>query len=72
MNELTRFRGKKMKHLTAEDFALVEELTQAIMNRTLHNPIINLKRHQKESNGDSEHSERIRHKTKFVEELFIR
>ena len=72
MNELTRFRGKKMKHLSAEDFALVEELTQAIMNRTLHNPIINLKRHQKESNGDSEHSERIRHKTKFVEELFIR
>ena len=71
-NELSRFRSKKMKHLSDEDFALVMELTETIMNRTLHNPIMNLKRHQKENSGDSANSEKIRHKTKFVEELFIR
>ncbi len=41
--ELARYRRKKLKHLSREDFQIVEELTSQIMTKTLHNPIANLK-----------------------------
>ncbi len=41
--ELEKYRTKKMKHFSAEDFELVSELTNQIMTKTLHNPIQILK-----------------------------
>ncbi len=70
--ELARYRRRKLKHLSDEDFALIEDLTNQIMTKTLHNPIMNLKRHHESINGDDEMRERIRRKTRFVEELFIK
>jgi glutamyl-tRNA reductase len=71
MSELKRYRRKKLKYLSDNDFKLVEDLTNQIMTKTLHNPIINLKQHHK--NKDVEPSgERLKRKTKFVEELFIK
>jgi glutamyl-tRNA reductase len=68
--ELARYRKKKLKHLSDEDFALIEELTRQIMTKTLHNPIINLKRHHRSSCDDNSEKEHLRVQTKFIEELF--
>ncbi|MCP4129605.1 MAG: glutamyl-tRNA reductase [bacterium] len=70
--EIERYRRRKLKHLSDEDFAAIEELTRQIMTKTLHNPIMNLKRHHESSRGDVPKFERIRKKTKFVEELFVK
>jgi len=70
--ELDRYRKRKLKHLSDEDFELVEELTRQVMSKTLHNPIMNLKRHHRSSKGDEPRKERLRKKTKFVEELFVK
>jgi glutamyl-tRNA reductase len=41
-----------LKHLSEDDFAIVEELTHQIMTKTLHNPIMAIKRYQAtKSNG---------------------
>ena len=69
-NELSKYRNRKMKHLSEEDFRLVEEITTQIMNKTLHNPIINLKKH---TNGESHSSEEsLKINTKFLEDLFTK
>jgi glutamyl-tRNA reductase len=68
-NELNKYRNRKMKHLSEEDFKLVEEITNQIMNKTLHNPIINLKKH---INGDCSSGESIKINTKFLEDLFTK
>jgi len=70
--ELERYRSKKLKHLSKKDFSLIEELTNQIMTKTLHNPIANLKRHHKKSKGDQPESEILKRKTKFVEDLFTK
>ncbi|MDR3237944.1 MAG: glutamyl-tRNA reductase, partial [Spirochaetia bacterium] len=64
--ELERYRKKKLKHLSQDDFSIVEELTKQIMTKTLHNPIMNLKK----QHTDSENLDLMRHKTRFIEELF--
>lgn len=70
-NELGRYRNRKMKHFSEEDFRLIEELTSQIMNKTLHNPIINLKRQS--SCEDAEFSEEsLKMNTKFLEDLFTK
>jgi glutamyl-tRNA reductase len=51
--ELARYRRKKLKHLSREDFKLVEELTAQIMTKTLHNPIMHLKETAKGMRGHS-------------------
>ncbi len=71
-NELDRYRKKKMKHLSDEDFALIEELTKQIMSKTLHNPIINLKRQHRSSDSDDPGREHLHRQTKFIEELFVK
>ena len=43
--ELDRYRKKKLKHLSDEDFKIIEDLTTQIMTRTLHNPITHLKQY---------------------------
>lgn len=66
--ELERYRKKKLKHLSPEDFETVEELTMQIMTKTLHNPIMNLKKHH--AADTSEGNEEVMRKTKFIRELF--
>ncbi len=70
-NELNKYRNKKMKHLAEEDFKLVEEITCQIMNKTLHNPIINLKKHRS-SCEEPESDESLKKNTKFLEDLFTK
>jgi len=68
--ELGRYRKKKLKHLSDDDFALIEDLTRQIMTKTLHNPIMNLKRYHRASGDDHSEKEHLRLQTKFIEELF--
>jgi glutamyl-tRNA reductase len=68
--ELARYRKKKLKHLADDDFTLIEELTRQIMTKSLHNPIMNLKRHHRTSRDDTAKKEHLHLQTKFVEELF--
>jgi glutamyl-tRNA reductase len=69
--ELNKYRSRKMKHLSEEDFKLVEEITCQIMNKTLHNPIINLKK-QRNCCAEPETDESLKKNTKFLEDLFIK
>ncbi|MCL1910739.1 MAG: glutamyl-tRNA reductase [Leptospirales bacterium] len=68
--ELERYRKKKLKHLSVEDFAVVEELTKQIMTKTLHNPIMNLKKQRLSADSDSIDIESLKRKTRFIEEIF--
>lgn len=70
-NELGRYRNRKMKHFSEEDFKLVEEITCQIMNKTLHNPIINLKK-QSSCCDEHEADESMKRNTKFLEDLFTK
>jgi glutamyl-tRNA reductase len=69
--EVERYRKKKLKHLSPEDFEMVEDLTRQIMSKTLHNPIMNLKKQHRCGDDQKHDAEVLRRKTKFVEELFI-
>ena len=69
--ELHKFRNKKMKHLSDEDFEIVEELTRQIMKKTLHNPIMNLKKGAsacEEAHGQNS----VRNSAKFLEDFFTK
>jgi len=68
--ELERYRKKKLKHLSPEDFAVVEELTKQIMTKTLHNPIMNLKKQRVSADSDNIDIESLKRKTRFIEEIF--
>lgn len=71
LSEIRKFRNRKMKHFSEEDFKLVEELTAQIMKKTLHNPIINLKKCSGScENGTSDDT--LVKNVKFVEELFTK
>ncbi len=49
--ELDRYRKKRLKHLSDEDFGIVADLTNQIMTKTLHNPITHLKKIAGSSRG---------------------
>lgn len=70
-SELSRYRNRKMKHLSEEDFKLVEEITSQIMNKTLHNPIMNLKK-QRNRCEEPDSDESLKKHTKFLEDLFTK
>ncbi|MBN1534964.1 MAG: glutamyl-tRNA reductase [Spirochaetes bacterium] len=44
--ELEKYRRRKLKHLSEEDFRILDEMTHQIMTKTLHNPIMAIKRYQ--------------------------
>ena len=69
-NELDRYKRRKLKHLPEEDFKIIEELTNQIMKKTLHNPIMYLKSHQTSSKEEGKKKESIREKIKIIEDLF--
>lgn len=68
--EVEKFRNRKMKHFSDEDFKLVQELTETIMKKTLHNPIVNLKKSTVACH-DSEFDSIFKN-AKFVEDLFTK
>lgn len=69
--ELYRFRNKKLKHLSEEDFKIVQELTCQIMKKTLHNPIMNLKKEA--TNCDDGHGQNsVLNSAKFLEDIFTK
>ena len=67
--ELKKYRQRKLKHISDEDFKYIEDLTAQIMTKTLHNPIMHLKQYQSETSGHPERDS-IREKTKLIVELF--
>jgi glutamyl-tRNA reductase len=69
--ELHKFRNKKLKHFSDEDYKIVEELTMQIMKKTLHNPIMNLKKGA--TACDEAHGQKsVRHSAKFLEDFFTK
>ncbi|MEW6528118.1 MAG: glutamyl-tRNA reductase [Spirochaetota bacterium] len=64
-DELKKYRRRKLKHLKDEDFAIIEELTQQIMTKTLHIPISYLK-----ELGTNSNSKEAKEKTKLLQEIF--
>ncbi|MDY6934733.1 MAG: glutamyl-tRNA reductase [Spirochaetota bacterium] len=68
--ELNKYKRRKLKHVSDEDFQLIEELTNQIMTKTLHNPIVYLKNHVTDGRGIGGHEKRtIRDKIRIIEEL---
>ncbi|MFW5862235.1 MAG: glutamyl-tRNA reductase [Spirochaetota bacterium] len=69
-SELRKYRKRKMKHLSEEDFQLVEELTSQIMTKSLHNPIVNLKKIRSDHASKGHSGKTLKEKTRIIEELF--
>jgi len=69
-NVFEKYSLKKLKHLSEDDLEIINELTMQIMKKTLHNPIINLKKTSSSSWKPGEES--IIQSAKFVEDLFTK
>jgi len=67
--ELERYRRRKLKHLSDDDFKAIEELTRQIMTKTLHKPISYLKKYQGEGKGHGKRDEAMK-TARIIEELF--
>jgi len=67
-NELLKYRRRKLKHFSDEDFQIIEELTAQIMTKTLHNPIMYIKSFQDKSNIERESIIEI---SKIFEGMFL-
>lgn len=68
--ETAKYRRRKLKHLSDEDFRIVEELTRQIMSKTLHNPIMALKHISGSGNSECVDAGDVREKTRILRELF--
>ncbi|MCU0847984.1 MAG: glutamyl-tRNA reductase [Spirochaetes bacterium] len=62
--EVQKYKRRKLKHLSEKDIALVDELTRQIMAKTLHNPIMALKKYHANRSGSHRDIETI------IEEIF--
>ena len=60
---------KCLKKMSEKDFEIVEELTRQIMTKTLHNPIMALKKISG-TNNRRDRGISIRDRKKIIEELF--
>ncbi len=69
--EWEKYSRRKLKHLSEKDLELVNELTVQIMTKTLHNPIMNLKKRNSFS-PCSESKEITVEVMKLIEDMFIR
>lgn len=65
--ELMKYRRKKLKHISDDDFRIIEELTGQIMTKTLHNPIMYLRSLDP---CDEKQRNAIRDNVRIIEELF--
>lgn len=68
-NEINKYRRRKLKHLSEEDFRVIDELTKQIMTKTLHNPISTLKRYAAGEEGTVS-KKSLLDKSRIIEELF--
>ncbi len=68
--EVNKYRRRKLKHLSDEDFRVIDELTRQIMTKTLHNPIMALKGYQASIRQGDFDCEDLREKTRMIKELF--
>ena len=66
-NELARYRRKKLKHFSEEDFQIIEDLTNQIMTKTLHNPIMYLRSFDVKNDKEKKV---VMDNVKIVQELF--
>ena len=71
LNEIQKYTKKKLKHLSEKDLQIIEELTGQIMKKTLHNPIMNLKKYTT-YDDETKIDEGQRFNAKFVEDLFTK
>ncbi|MDY6969742.1 MAG: NAD(P)-binding domain-containing protein, partial [Spirochaetota bacterium] len=70
-HELNKYRRRKLKHITEEDFKIIEDLTNQIMTKTLHNPITYLKSCLEQCNNKfDDEVDDILEKKKIIEDLF--
>ncbi len=67
VNELIKYRRKRLKHLTEEDFNIIEDLTNQIMTKTLHNPIMYLRNLDA---GNEKEKKSMKDNVRIVEDLF--
>ena len=68
--ELDKYRRRGLKHLSEEEFAVVDELTKQIVSKILHNPIIAIKEHRMQGREGYHDRDAIREKIAIIEELF--
>ncbi|HRZ27981.1 MAG TPA: hypothetical protein P5295_14345, partial [Spirochaetota bacterium] len=68
--ETAKYRRRKLKHLSDDDFRIVEELTRQIMSKTLHNPIMALKQISGSGNSECADSGDVREKSRILREIF--
>jgi len=67
--ELSRYRRRKLKHLSDGDFKIIEELTRQIMTKTLHTPISRLKQ-GREAQAAGGGSREAKETARLIEALF--
>lgn len=68
--ELDKYRRRGLKHLSEDEFAIVDELTKQIVSKILHNPIIAIKEHRTQGREGYHDRDAIREKIAIIEELF--
>ena len=74
-HELNKYRRRKLKHISDDDFKIIEDLTNQIMTKTLHNPITYLKGCLEEGKREIDDKidnivDDIIEKKKIIEDLF--
>ncbi len=65
--ELSKYKRRKLKHLSEDDLKIIDELTSQVMTKTLHNPIMYLKSYQ---DGGEIERKKIKESAKIIEKLF--
>jgi len=69
-NEVSKYRRRQLKHLSAEEMEHIDDLTRQIISKILHNPIMAIKQN-KALHVDGYHDkDDIKQKIKIIEELF--
>ncbi len=65
--EVEKYKRKKLKHISDDDFRIIKELTSQIMTKTLHNPITYLKNGQ---NGGEEDKAMVKEIANTIGKVF--
>jgi glutamyl-tRNA reductase len=68
-SETQKYRRRKLKNLSEDDFKIVEELTKQIISKALHNPIMAIKGQSNAAKTETEKYE-VKRKLAVLEELF--
>ncbi|MBN2401941.1 MAG: glutamyl-tRNA reductase [Spirochaetes bacterium] len=66
-HEFNKYAKRKLKHLSAKDLEIIDNLTIQIMTRTLHDPIMYIKGY---TSYASKEKKKIKENIKIIEQLF--